>query len=203
MRMFEGWPLLLGLVMCSACKGEEQTASTSSDVPYCAESDGGRKVCFGCAVPTAHWADSGVLSCPRPVSEYCDQNANPVPPTTAPSCPPSDWSSLIASELASGYPPLFYACDAFDIGIPEWSCGSGASVLFVYDKASGELAASVEEKAGKETCLAGPSQFDYVSVALGNCTLYSCSPAAGGTCCHRADSSWDGGVCDFDAGPKP
>ena len=185
------WLLLVGLLTAAACRNADQTQNTSSEVPRCSEPDGGQYVCMGCAVPAATWADAGVLSCPRSIADYCDQNRDPIPATTPPDCPPSDWDALLAFERAYTGPPVFYECDAFNLASPGWWCGSGTNVLFVYDKASGRLTTAIEEMAGQQTCLAGPGTASYVARYPAGCTAFHCIPL---------EAVWDGGPCDFDAG---
>lgn len=180
----------LGSAACSST-----TPSRSSPGPRCVVDGGKTEPCLGCAVADAQWVDSGALDCPRSVADYCDQNAKPVPSTTAPSCPPATWNALLQSEKQHGWPPTFYECEGFNLAAPEWSCGVGTNVLFVYDGASGQLTNAVEvggaQHPGKQTCLAGASGIPSVDLVAANCKLFRCFPP---------DSGIDAGTCDLDAG---
>lgn len=170
------WFFVLG-PLAAACVGE--TTAPSSDVPYCSSPDGGRQVCMGCATPSASWADSGALSCPRSIDDYCSQTMTPIPPTTAPGCPPPAWSDVMTSAETNGWPSLFYDCDGFNLVLADWYCGDGTNVLFVYEKSTGKRVAAVESSRRGQTCLAGASTADYLSLT-GRCTLHACLPADAG-----------------------
>lgn len=183
--------LLLGGAACTP-----QTPSSSNDAPLCVSTEGGKpEPCLGCAVPEARWAEAGPLSCPRPIADYCNQNASPIPSTTAPDCPPSDWNALLASERKYGWPPIFYECDGFNLTMPSWSCGIGTNVLFVYDGVSGQLTSAVEfgaaQHSGQQTCLAGASSIEPLNLVSAHCRIFNCFPP---------DSGIDAGQCDLDAG---
>ncbi|HEX8790988.1 MAG TPA: hypothetical protein VF765_08540 [Polyangiaceae bacterium] len=177
--------------VAAACSSQS-SSSSSNDVPVCVDADGGKpQDCLGCAVPEARWSDAGSLSCPRSVADYCNQNATPTPATTAPDCPPSTWNALLADEKQSGWPPLYYVCDGFDLAMPSWYCGTGTDVLFVYDAASGQLTSAVEfgnaAHAGQQTCLAGPANVAALNLVSAKCKPYTCFPG---------DSGVDGHTCD-------
>ena len=184
-----GWVVLL-LAFGAACSTQ---GSTGDDTPVCATTDGGAaQTCLGCAVPSAVWADGGALSCPRSIQDYCDPSSMPTPSTTPPSCLPSDWSSVVASEKQYGSPLVFYECDAVNLATPSWSCGVGTNVLFVYDKASGQLGSVVElgaaGHAGQQTCLAGANSAPMLDLEASHCKMFECFPP---------DSGLDAGACDL------
>lgn len=185
----------IALALSSAAGGcsTQSSSSSSGDVPICVDADGGNpQHCLGCAVPEAQWSATGSLSCPRSISDYCNQNARPTPATTPPDCPPSMWSELLADEKQTGWPPLYYVCDGLDLAMPGWSCGTGTNVLFVYEAASGKLTSAVEfgnaAHTGQQSCLAGPASIDALILASAKCRPYTCIPTDSGAA--------DGDTCD-------
>jgi hypothetical protein len=168
------------------------SSAAAGDTPLCDDGDAGPTPCLGCAVPSAVWADAGPLSCPRSIETYCDQNVTPVPATTAPSCPPGDWSAVLASARQYGSPFPLYACDGFELATPSWWCGE-ATVLFVYDGASGHLASVVElgggAHAGQQTCLAGGGDAPSLDAVSAHCRVFVCGDGE------------DASACGADAGP--
>lgn len=150
--------------------------------------------CTGCALPSSTWAASGTLACAHPIAAYCDQTQTPIPAWVAPGCPPATWVELLASERATGWPPLYEECDTFDVAYAGWSCGGNSVVTFFYDKASGNLTAAVQFDGaghpGEQTCLAGPASFDAASLRAAGCVPHQCFPA---------DAGLQSPSCDLDA----
>ena len=190
-------PITLVLSLVAAGCSSTQASSSSSETPLCFSPDGGQQPCLGCAVPKAQWAAKGPLSCPRSVADYCDQNARPVPSTTAPGCFPSDWSTLFASQIGGGGFVMGFTCDGFNLAFaPGWSCGTSTEVLFVYDGPSGKLASVVELDSAhhpdQQTCLAGASSTQFLDFTGARCKPFDC---------FSLDSGIDdGGMCHLDAG---
>jgi hypothetical protein len=152
---------------------------------------------MGCAVPAAQWADAGSLACPRTVADYCNQNVTPIPATTAISCPPPDWSTLLDQVRQYGSPAPFFECDGYDLASVDWSCGAGADVVFVYDGPSGKLTSAIElgggAHDGQQTCLAGAASVSALDLVAAKCRVLDC---------FAPDSGIDTGMCDLDAGVR-